>query len=264
MSSVGKMRILKAVSGSQKHGSVEIQQDGGRRRPVRMATMMLNASTVLIFIIFAAVAYFTDLPTVCGSGHTATLPVYSSERRIVPHSSWSLRQQTHTIQLGHPTPYVVVKHTAGPECFGLNNCTSVLRAIQELHWQMYDQPEISYNFLIDSDGNIYEGRGWNSTNPSKDIGLRCNVDVALIGNYVERNMTKGMSSALRWLLEKGVSMGMLAPDYRLLAHNQVKNTLSPGRWALLEIADWPHRCLEHCDQGVVCTHPADSDDSSGH
>ncbi|XP_049962222.1 peptidoglycan-recognition protein SC1a/b-like [Schistocerca serialis cubense] len=264
MSSVGKMRVSKAVSGSQKLGSVEIQQDGGRRRPARVATIMLNASIAIILVIFEGVAYFADLPIVCGSGHTTSLPVYSSERRIVPHSSWSLRQQTHTIQLAHPTPYAVVKHTAGPECFGLHNCTSVLRAIQELHWQMYDQPDISYNFLIDSNGNIYEGRGWNNTNPSKGIALRCNVDVALIGNYVERNMTKGMSSALRWLLEKGVSTGMLAPDYRLLAHNQVKNTLSPGRWALLEIADWPHRCLEHCDQGVVCTQPADSDDSSGH
>ncbi|XP_049785049.1 peptidoglycan recognition protein 1-like isoform X1 [Schistocerca cancellata] len=270
------MRISETVRGQDKHAETALaeegQEDNGirRRRPVWVAAVMLAASVIIILAILAGVLYFADFSSICEPDDAVEVSEdvsrtkYSSERHIVPHSSWSLRPQRQGLQLAHPTPYVVVKHTAGGRCFGLSDCTPVLQAIQELHWQMYDQPEISYNFLIDSDGNIYEGRGWNSTNPSKGIGLRCNVDVALIGNYVERNMTKEMSSALRWLLEKGVSTGMLAPDYRLLAHNQVKNTLSPGRWALLEIADWPHRCLEHCDQGVVCTQPADSDDSPGH
>ncbi|XP_049828910.1 peptidoglycan-recognition protein SC1a-like [Schistocerca gregaria] len=142
-------------------------------------------------------------------------------------------------------------------------CCTSQTSLQELHWQMYQQPEISYNFLIDSSGNIYEGLGWNGTNTSKSFVSRCKVDVALIGNYMEHNMTRQMSSALRWLLDEGVRTGMLAAEYRLLAHNQVKKTLSPGRWALMEIADWPHRCRWHCDRGVPCIRPADGDDSSG-
>ncbi|XP_046998712.1 peptidoglycan-recognition protein SC1a/b-like [Schistocerca americana] len=271
------MRISETVRGQDKHAetalAVEGQEHHGlrRRRPVWVAAVMLAASVIIILVILAGVLYFADFSSSAVYGPDDAVEVsedvsqtkYSSERHIVPQSSWSLRPQRLRLQLAHPTPYVVVKHTAGGRCFGLSDCTPVLQAIQELHWQKYQQPEISYNFLIDSSGNIYEGRGWNGTNTSKGFVLRCNVDVALIGNYVEHNVTRQMSSALRWLLDEGVRTGMLAAEYRLLAHNQVKNTLSPGRWALMEIADWPHRCRWDCDTGVLCIRPADGDDSSG-
>ncbi|XP_046997557.1 peptidoglycan-recognition protein SC1a/b-like isoform X1 [Schistocerca americana] len=271
------MRISEVVGGQDKHAetalAVEVQQDNGirRRRPVWVAAVMLAASGIIILVILAGVLYFADFSSsaVCGPDDAVEVSEdvsqakYSSERHIVPHSSWSLRPQRQGLQLAHPTPYVVVKHTAGGRCFGLSDCTPVLQAIQELHWQKYQQPEISYNFLIDSSGNIYEGRGWNGTNTSSSFVQSCKVEVALIGNYAEHNVTRQMSSALRWLLDEGVRTGMLAAEYRLLAHNQLKKTLSPGRWALMEIADWPHRCRWYCYRGVHCIRPADGDDSSG-
>ncbi|XP_049784756.1 peptidoglycan-recognition protein LA-like isoform X1 [Schistocerca cancellata] len=180
--------------------------------------------------------------------------VLKNGQRIVPRSLWSSGVPPNfRIPLHHPIPYVVVGHTAGFACKGEEECFVQLRAYRDEHYSKWKQPDISYNFLIDVEGNIYEGRGWGATNNyDREWVLRCNLAVTFMGNFVHHNATEAMARSLQLLLELGVSLGKLDSEYRLLAHNQVASTLSPGRNVLALIESWPHRCLELCGVGVQC------------
>lgn len=60
-----------------------------------------------------------------------------------------------------PIVKVIILHTDGPQCFDFDTCTARVKSIQQQH---IDRPsianDIGYNFLISSEGVVYEGRGW--------------------------------------------------------------------------------------------------------
>lgn len=49
-----------------------------------------------------------------------------------------------------------------------------------------------------------------------------------------------MLTATKALIEQSVADGMLAPDYKLLGHRQVRNTECPGQRLYDEISNWTH------------------------
>ncbi|XP_049784757.1 peptidoglycan-recognition protein LA-like isoform X2 [Schistocerca cancellata] len=180
--------------------------------------------------------------------------VLKNGQHIIPRSLWSSGvDPIFTIPLHHPTPYVVIGHTAGAACEGEGECFSKLRDYRDENYVNWGEPDISSNFLIDVEGNIYEGRGWDAANNyDREWVLHCNLAVTFLGDFSRDNATEAMARSLQLLLELGVSLGKLDSQYRLLAHNQVASTLSPGRNVLALIESWPHRCLELCGVGVQC------------
>lgn len=171
---------------------------------------------------------------------------------VVARSEWSKVPPDWRRELVHPTPYVVVGHTAGPACRDRAHCFTLLRTYRDDHRTFWGQPDISYNFLIDVTGAVYEARGWDATNNHESWARRCNLGITFFGNFMQDKVTPAMMESLRLLLRLGVALGKLDANYRLVAQNQVSSTLSPGINLLREIEHWPHRCLEDCDEGVKC------------
>lgn len=56
-------------------------------------------------------------------------------------------------------PYVItIHHTAGTQSFSRNSTIDIVQSIQRLHQETNGWCDIGYNFLIDSAGNVIQGR----------------------------------------------------------------------------------------------------------
>ncbi|XP_034656865.1 peptidoglycan-recognition protein SA [Drosophila subobscura] len=139
-----------------------------------------------------------------------------------------------------PIRFVVIHHTVTGECSGLLQCAPILQGMQAYHQTELDFDDISYNFLIGSDGIVYEGTGW-GLRGAHTYGYNANgTGVAFIGNYGEKLPTAAALQAAKQLLACGVRQGELSEDYGLIAGSQVISTQSPGLTLYNEIQEWPH------------------------
>ncbi|KAH8419655.1 hypothetical protein KR009_000305 [Drosophila setifemur] len=139
-----------------------------------------------------------------------------------------------------PVRYVVIHHTVTGECSGLLQCAEILQGMQSWHQGELDYDDIGYNFLVDSDGVVYEGTGW-GVRGAHTYGYNNNgTGIAFIGNYVEKLPTPAALKATKELLSCGVRLGELSEDYTLIGASQVISTQSPGLTLYNEIQEWPH------------------------
>lgn len=167
----------------------------------------------------------------------ATLP---EGHHIYSKKDWNGAPAKYERQLQHPTPFVVISHTASPECFSYTVCAAKMRNFQDLHMGSDDLSDIGYSFVVGGDGNVYEGRGWDVTNMHTGFVTRCNIGISFIGNFVRDTPTNGQIEAVQELIKFGVKMGKIDENYKLIAMNETYNTLSPGVVLYGIISKWPH------------------------
>lgn len=161
--------------------------------------------------------------------------------RIYSKENWAGQPPRYTRPLQHPTPFVVISHTATGACFSPVECMGRMREFQDGHMGGdLNLPDIGYSFVVGGDGNVYEGRGWDVTNMHNGFVQRCNIGISLIGNFVHDTPTNGQIEAVQELIELGVRLGKVAENYKLVAMNETYNTLSPGVVAYNIISKWPH------------------------
>uniref|UniRef100_A0A5F8H2H1 Peptidoglycan-recognition protein n=1 Tax=Monodelphis domestica TaxID=13616 RepID=A0A5F8H2H1_MONDO len=154
---------------------------------------------------------------------------------IVPRSSWGA-QDTDCSKLPGPAKYVVIIHTGGRNCNETEECQIALRYIQSYHIEKMKFCDIAYNFLVGEDGKAYEGVGWDTegahTYGYNDIGL----GIAFMDNPPNDAALK----AAQDLIQCSVDKGYLDPDYLLVGHSDVVNTLSPAQALYDQIKTCPH------------------------
>jgi N-acetylmuramoyl-L-alanine amidase len=154
---------------------------------------------------------------------------------------WNGEPARYERELQHPTPFIVISHTASPMCYVHSVCAAQMRNFQALHMGgSPDLPDIGYNFVVSGDGNVYEGRGWDVTNMHSGFVTRCNIGISLIGNFVYDMPTKGQIEAVQELIKFGVKTRKIEENYKLIAMNETYNTLSPGVILYNIISKWPH------------------------
>jgi len=188
----------------------------------------------------------------------------SSELEIISRKEWEADDQyllNEDDQTIWPVMYqkpekFIIHHTAGSN--GGNDPAATIRAIYYYHAQILGWGDIGYNYLIDSEGNIYEGRkggdGAIGAHAYRDSG--CNVvrfngakegvdfnqgtiGIALLGNY-ENNQPneKAVNSLKNLIAQKGAELG-IKPNGRgdfqdldnalnVIGHKDVDCTLCPG------------------------------------
>uniref|UniRef100_A0A8C0ZPV0 Peptidoglycan-recognition protein n=1 Tax=Castor canadensis TaxID=51338 RepID=A0A8C0ZPV0_CASCN len=133
-----------------------------------------------------------------------------------------------------PVKYVIIIHTAGTSCSVPVDCQIRVRDTQSFHVDRRDFCDIGYHFLVGQDGGVYEGVGWHiqgsHTYGYNDIAL----GIAFMGNFV------AALEAAQDLIQCAVAKGYLAPNYLLVGHSDVTNTLSPGQALYNIIKSWPH------------------------
>lgn len=64
---------------------------------------------------------------------------------------------------------------------------------------------------------MYVGRGWNQTNTYTNHSLA----ICFMGDYIRHIPSDKQFDGVQYLLAYGAARQFLAPDYKLVAHNQV-------------------------------------------
>lgn len=137
-----------------------------------------------------------------------------------------------------PAKFVIIAHSATEDATTQSDNILLVRLIQQFHIESRKWNDIGYNFLIGSDGNVYEGRGWTARGAHTYGFNQYSLGIAFVGTFINKLPPKVALNHAKQLIAYGVKIGAIAPDYQLLAHNQCSTTLSPGEMLVEEIKKW--------------------------
>ncbi|TMW41483.1 hypothetical protein DOY81_013436 [Sarcophaga bullata] len=178
-----------------------------------------------------------------------TVPnIYISSCTILPRSFWSIKipkeeynkiKEPVKLVLIQPPLVLIVKHI------------QLIRDIQSFHVDTQGWNDIAYNFLIGSDGNIYEGRGWGVEGAHTFSFNNRSIGISFIGCFINKMPTKEALNACKKLLKRGVDEGHLSKNYKLFGHRQCSPTESPGRKLFEEIVKWDHFYDKSIDEDLL-------------
>lgn len=141
----------------------------------------------------------------------------------------------------------MVHHSAGPD-------TQRIRDIQSYHMDNNGWADIGYNFLIDKDGGVFEGRGWNTVGAHASGANTANIGVCVIGDYSSRVPSRGVRDSLQGLYV--VANERAGKTLTVRTHRDVNPTACPGD----ALHDWAHNELHNNNGGVRPRPPAHNDD----
>uniref|UniRef100_A0A3F2YX68 Peptidoglycan-recognition protein n=1 Tax=Anopheles farauti TaxID=69004 RepID=A0A3F2YX68_9DIPT len=140
-----------------------------------------------------------------------------------------------------PIPYVIIHHSYIPAaCYSGLQCIAAMQSMQRMHQDVRQWNDIGYSFAVGGDGRVYQGRGFNVVGAHAPRYNNRSVGICLIGDWVADLPPKNMLAATQTLIEYGVRQGIIAQNYTLLGHRQVRSTECPGDRLFEEIKSWPH------------------------
>ncbi|CAH1641149.1 unnamed protein product [Spodoptera littoralis] len=159
---------------------------------------------------------------------------------FVSRDEWGAEPSADIRPLNHPVPFVVLHHTYLPgACFDKEDCSAKMRSMQRYHNSL-DWGDIGYNFCIGSEGNAYEGRGFDNMGIHASVANRHSIGICVIGDWREVAPPAESLATIKALIAEGVRQGKISPDYKLIGHNQVSATECPGTAFAKEFSTWDH------------------------
>ncbi|MBI2448287.1 N-acetylmuramoyl-L-alanine amidase [Candidatus Microgenomates bacterium] len=122
---------------------------------------------------------------------------------------------------------IVIHHTAGEEKAALTDQAEAVRNLYYGHAVSYGWGDVGYNYIIDINGLIYEGRyGGNSVVGGHTLGYNPGtIGIALIGDYGARNITEAQTGALADLIAYLSFKNFLSPDSKTTLKDKNINTV---------------------------------------
>ena len=102
---------------------------------------------------------------------------------IITKSQWGGRAAKSKTSLANGQAYAVIHHTAGAYCSTQSACITQMKNIQNYHMDSLGWADIGYNFLIGGDGQVYEGRGWNTVGAHATNWNSKSIGISFMGNY---------------------------------------------------------------------------------
>ncbi|KAG5870410.1 hypothetical protein JTB14_038159 [Gonioctena quinquepunctata] len=161
--------------------------------------------------------------------------------RILSRLQWLAQPPIEpTDDLKVPVSMVIIQHTATESCYSQAQCIYQTRHIQTFHIESNGWFDIGYNFLVGGDGAAYEGRGWKKEGAHTFGWNNRSLGVGFIGTFISKPPPKNQIDAFHKLLAKGVELGILTNDYKILAARQLYATESPGKSFYEIIKTWDH------------------------
>lgn len=171
----------------------------------------------------------------------ATNNTPSGQLKLVNRRTWLAQPAVARMNnLSHPVPYVVILHTATERCSTQADCVFIVRHVQTFHIESNGWSDIGYSFLVGGDGSVYEGRGWDTEGAFAYGYNKQAMGIAFIGTFTSELPTPKQLQAGQQLIDLGVKLGKISPEYKLLAHRQVSSTESPGLEFFKLLKTWPH------------------------
>jgi peptidoglycan hydrolase-like protein with peptidoglycan-binding domain len=138
--------------------------------------------------------------------------------KVVARAGWNARDPKNrlTVPWSVRTEFFV-HHTDGPT-------DQTLRSIQDFHMgSSRGWSDIGYNWLVDDDGIIYEGRGWLTVGAHCPDHNRTGISAAYIG---ENNPTEKAKRSIRWLYDEACRKA--GRPLKKLGHGDRYPTECPG------------------------------------
>ncbi|XP_023318932.1 peptidoglycan recognition protein 1-like, partial [Trichogramma pretiosum] len=173
---------------------------------------------------------------------TSTSPIPSSDSTVVSRSEWQAEPPSRPLRPveSEPLAYVVAGTTdiSGSSCLGLLWCSHAPRQLQRLA-RLRGSADLEHNFLVGGDGIVYEGRGWavEGEHTLNELDAR-SLGVGFFSDRTTEPVAEQFR-ALEELLDYGVSMGHLAPDYRLTDRCKLRRDKSCSAFTK-ELKKWRH------------------------
>lgn len=99
--------------------------------------------------------------------------------------------------------------------------------------------DIGLNFLIGGDGRAYEGCGYEVGAHTRNYN-RFSVCIAFIGDFKSYEAPEKQLKSAQRLIDYGISMNKIHPDYVLYGQRQLNSFDSPGLLLFNQIQSWPH------------------------
>lgn len=139
-----------------------------------------------------------------------------------------------------PIRHVIVCDTETDECHTQDKYVDVVRNQQRYDMDTYKLQDISYNFMIGGEGNVYVGRGWDLQGAHTKHNNEGSLGVALIGTFSEVGPSEAQLVALGRLVNTGVVNNKIAQNYTLMTHCQLREDSYPGKALARQMSVWPH------------------------
>ncbi|KTF86035.1 hypothetical protein cypCar_00031695 [Cyprinus carpio] len=184
------------------------------------------------------------LDDVINEGFDQFVHVYAVCPNIISRSQWGAAAFIGSPSyLSLPMPYLFIHHTYQPSkpCTTFDQCASDMRSMQRYHQQTNGWSDIGYSFVAGSDGNLYEGRGWNWVGAHTYGYNSKGYGVSFIGDYTSTLPIKSAMDMVRYdFTSCAVNSGGLSSSYSLYGHRQATSTDCPGNSFYREIQTWEH------------------------
>ncbi|XP_017956453.2 peptidoglycan-recognition protein LC isoform X5 [Drosophila navojoa] len=212
------------------------------KEPVLCPFLPSSIATKAVFIT-AAFALFTIglLVVLATTTNIFSKSLSKNPWRVLSVAEWGGRQPRKELtKLVPPVHRVIISHTAAEGCETRDVCESRVQIVQNFHMDGWNWDHIGYNFLVGGDGLVYEGRGWEQQGAHTKGYNTDSIGISFIGTFVKIRPTDAQLYACQKLLEEGVRLKKLAPDYDLYGHRQLSATESPGDVLYRIIQSWPH------------------------
>ncbi|NXW92868.1 PGRP2 amidase, partial [Alopecoenas beccarii] len=161
---------------------------------------------------------------------------------IVPRCMWGARPYRGTPKpLTLPLASVFIHHTLSPAvpCRSFAACARAMRAMQRFHQDTRGWDDIGYSFVVGSDGNIYQGRGWRWVGAHTKGHNSRGYGVGYVGDFSAAPPDAAALALVRdELLPCAVRAGRLRPEHAVRGHRQLGSTRCPGDALFREIRTW--------------------------
>ncbi|XP_006270293.2 N-acetylmuramoyl-L-alanine amidase isoform X1 [Alligator mississippiensis] len=161
---------------------------------------------------------------------------------IIPRCMWEARPYKGEPQQLHlPLGFLYIHHTYIPSqpCRSFPECAANMRAMQRFHQDDHGWNDIGYNFVVGSDGYLYQGRGWHWVGAHTRGYNNKGYGVSYIGDY-STTLPEPFTLALvrNRFLRCAVAGARLQANYTVHGHRQMGHTKCPGDALFQEIETW--------------------------
>lgn len=126
---------------------------------------------------------------------------------------------------------IIMHETQTDDCFTRDDCGESIRSIQIRHLKAM-WTDIGWNWLIGTDGRVYEGRGWGATGSHSGGYNYISYGIAIVGNFTKYQTSEiplVVAEGTHDLLQCAVRQGHIRPDYTVHNHRDVTCVFCPSR-----------------------------------
>lgn len=134
----------------------------------------------------------------------------------------------------------IIHHTATTK--NLDNPAQAIRDIYYYHAVTRGWGDIGYNYIVDRDGRIYEGRygGEGVIGAHSGAGNNGSIGIAVLGNYEVEDVPEKVTSSISSFIAKKATLHGIQPDgsslfrgdnmENIFAHRDIMSTTCPGAY----------------------------------